>query len=153
MLHTLRKIRVCNPHGPDEDTIDFARCDELVAFLRCDSSIKECFGILDDRSIGTDYVMWRGALFACRSYVLEGRMRQVRQMSLTVDLDIHYWSKADKGDIGKIQLVRFTDEICICIESVLEWHPMKHGEALERSSSRLSLLGWIVHTRHHCTHP
>ena len=80
-------------------------------------------------------------------------MRRVRQRSLTVDLDIHYWSKADKGDVGKVQLVCFTDEICICIESILEWHPMKHGEALECSSSRLSLLGGIVHTQHHCSHP
>jgi hypothetical protein len=75
MLHTLLEIRVCNPHGPDEDTINFARCDELVAFLGCDTSVEECFGILDDRSVGTEYVMWRGALFACRSYILEGRMR------------------------------------------------------------------------------
>jgi hypothetical protein len=51
MLHTLREIRVCNPHGADEDTIDFARRNELVAFLRCDTSVEECFGILDDRSV------------------------------------------------------------------------------------------------------
>ena len=39
--HAFHKVRMSDPVESNEDTINFASCDELFAFFNCDSSVKE----------------------------------------------------------------------------------------------------------------
>jgi len=62
VLNTFSQVRVRDPVEPDTNRVDFARCYELLALFREDTSVEDQFGVLDIWTVRLKNVVW------CRTF-------------------------------------------------------------------------------------